>query len=166
LEKGLLDGSLDVAILSRPPGSPLLDSIRSRDEDVVVIAAPDHPLAKKRSVPLDLLAQESFIVSKGSRNRRLIEDALAKKGLSLKITLEVDVLSGSRETFMTMAAKGLGLAVNNKSHVASDLKSGRLKMLNIPELNLKRAMHIGFRRNQQASSLIQEFIEVLKAGEQ
>ena len=162
LEKNLLEGTVDLAILSHTPESPLLIGKAHRIEDIVIIAPPNHPLAKKRSVPLELLAKESFIMSKkGSHNRKEIEQAFAEKGLSLKIVLEVDVHYGTRDAAMTSVASGIGLAVNHMCHVIGDVKLGRLAVLNVPELKLKRTMNIVVRKNRESSSLILAFINFL-----
>ena len=163
LEKALLDGALDVAILSRAPEFSQLIGIPYVEEKIVVTAPPNHPLVKMSSVPLEVLAKEPFVVSKdGSRNRKALMEAFAKKGLTFKIALEVDVMSGSRDAFKTAAASGIGLAVNHMCHVAGDIKLGRLKILKIPELNLIRHNYIAIHKRREKSSLVQTFIDFLK----
>jgi DNA-binding transcriptional LysR family regulator len=44
----------------------------------------------------------------------------------------------------------------------SDVNAGRLKVLNIPELKLKRSIYIAVHKNRQSSSLIKAFVDILK----
>ncbi len=167
LEKDLLEGAIDVAILSNFPTSPLLIGKPHSDEKVAIIAPSNHPLAKMRSVPLEVVAEEPFVVSKeGSYNRAMIEHAFAEKGLSLKIVLEVDVHYGSRDTIKTAVASDLGLAAIHMCHVIGDVKLGRLAVLNVPELKLERTIHIAVHKSRQTSTLIQAFINFLKRYKQ
>jgi DNA-binding transcriptional LysR family regulator len=64
LEKMLLEGVIDVGILGRSSHSPHLLVKPYREEKVIVIAPPRHPLSKKRSVSLEVLAKERFVVGK------------------------------------------------------------------------------------------------------
>ena len=45
--------------------------------------------------------------------------------------------------------------------MALGIEAGRMKMLNVPELNLKRNVYIATHKNKQNTSLVQAFIEFL-----
>ena len=163
LEKDLLEGKIDVAILSHPPESPHLVGKAHRDEDIVIIGPPNHPLAKKRSVSLEALAKEPFIVSKEvGHNRASIEQAFAEKGLSLQVIMEVDVSYGTRDAIITAVANGIGFGVNHMCQVEGDVKLGRLSVLKVPELKLKRIMHITIHNSRKSSLLVEAFINFLE----
>jgi len=163
LEKKLLEGEIDLAILSWLPRSPLLINELYIEDDVVVIAPPKHPLTKKRSVSLTLLAKEPLITyEKGTPVRNMVEKKFAEKGLLSVTALEVGLQMGSRDAIRGAVASGLGIGFLSRCHVASDVQAGRLKILRVPELNIKRTMYITVHKNQQSSPLVQAFIEFLR----
>lgn len=163
LHRKLLDGELDVAILGRPPQSPLILGEPYHEEKIVVIAPPKHPLTKKRSVPLKLLAEQSLIsYEKGSLVADMIERRFAEAGLPFKPQLELNLQLGTRDAVKSAVASGLGISFLSQCHVLSEVKAGRVKILHVPELNLKRTIYIAVHKNRQSSSLIQTFIDFLK----
>ncbi|MGH7831092.1 MAG: LysR family transcriptional regulator, partial [Candidatus Binatia bacterium] len=118
LEKKLLEGDLDVAILSRTSRYPLLVTELYRAEPIVAIAPPSHPLAKKTCVPLTLLAKEPLVVTeRGAAIRDAIEHAFAEKGLVLTPRLEVDAELGARDMIKNAVAAGLGIGFLSQCHV-------------------------------------------------
>jgi DNA-binding transcriptional LysR family regulator len=163
LEKRLLERELDVAIVGWPLRSPLLVGEPYRQEEIVVIAPPKHPLTKKRSVPLELIAKEPLISSeKGTFIRNMIEKRFAEEGLPFSPILEVDEQFGARDAVRRAVANGLCLGFLTKSHVVQDVAGGRLKVVKVPELNLKRTMYIAVHKKRLNSSLVQAFIDLLK----
>jgi DNA-binding transcriptional LysR family regulator len=163
LEKKLLEGELDLAILGREPESSLLVRDPYRDVDIVVIAPPNHPLTKKRSVSLEDLAKEALITEeKGTRIRDMVERRFTSKRLPFAPVLEVDVEFGNRDTIRNAVERGLGLGFISECHVLGDIKAGHLKILKVPDLKLKRTMYIAVHKKCQTSSLVRAFIELLR----
>jgi DNA-binding transcriptional LysR family regulator len=163
LEKKLLNGELDVAILSRASDCPLLVSKLYATEPVVAIAPLHHPLAKKTSVPIELLAKEPLVITEsGAAIREAVERAFAEKGLVLKPRLEVDTELGARDTIKNSVAAGLGIGFLSKCHVMDSVRGRRFKILKVPELNeVKRTMYVAVHRTRNNSPHIQAFSNFL-----
>jgi DNA-binding transcriptional LysR family regulator len=164
LVRMLLEGELDVAITILPGRSPRLVSEPFRKERVVVIAPPKHPLTRRRTVPLKLLAQEPLIgYEKGILMRNMIEKKFDANGLSFVPAVQIDFNLGGRDAVRSAVANGLGIGFLPKSHVEADLKARRIKTLNVPELNnLGLTMHLTVPKKQNGSPLTQEFIQFLR----
>jgi DNA-binding transcriptional LysR family regulator len=163
LEKKLLDGEVDVAIIGFPPHSGLLAGSHYRNEEVVVVAPPRHPLTKRRTVSLELLSKEPLITpEKGMRIRETVEQRFVEKGLPFVPVLEVAAEFGARDAIRSAVANGLGIAFFAKSHVLADIKGGRLKVLKVPELDLKRSLYIAVHKNRRNAPLIKTFIQFLE----
>jgi len=162
LEKSLLDGELDLAILGRTPKSPLIVGEACHQEDIVAIASPRHPLANKPSVPLMRIAREPIIIEAkgGSLVRELLEDRFAKLGVPFTPHLELGI--GSRDAIRSAVAGGLGIGFITKCHVVTDVEAGHLKILKVPDLKLKRSNYIAVHKSRQKTPLVQAFIRVLK----
>jgi DNA-binding transcriptional LysR family regulator len=162
LEEKLLNGELDIAFLSLAPKSRLLVSKAYYEEEIVAVASPSHPLVKRSSIPLELLAQEPIVADgKGGHSRKKVENLFARKGLPFEPALEIDVLYGSRDAIKTAVANGLGIAFLSKHHIDWDVKAGRLKILKLSDFNLKRSMYLAFHKARQNPS-VQIFVRFLQ----
>jgi DNA-binding transcriptional LysR family regulator len=163
LEKSLLDGELDIAIMGRAPKSPLIIGEICHQEDIVAIASPRHPLANKGAVPLMRIAREAIITEeKGSLVRDLLDERFAKLGVPFTPHMELSPRIGSRDAIRSAAAGGLGIGFTTKCHVVSDVEAGHLKILKVPDLKLKRNNYIAVHKSRQKAPLVQAFTKVLK----
>jgi DNA-binding transcriptional LysR family regulator len=164
LEKSLLDGELDVAVLGRAPRSPLIIGEICHQEEIVAIAPPTHALAKKASVPLMRIAREPIITDEkgGSLVRELLEERFARLGIPFTPHMELSPRIGSRDAVRNAVAGGLGISFITKCHVLSDVQAGRLKILKVPDLKLKRSSYIAVHKSRAKSPLVQAFVKVLK----
>ncbi|HEY2988077.1 MAG TPA: LysR family transcriptional regulator [Candidatus Binatia bacterium] len=158
----LLAGELDVAVLGRPVPSRLLIGKPYREEAIVAIAPPGHPLAKKRSVSLNLIAKEPLVVpAEGGPVRQMIEKRFAEKRLPFEPVIEVDVQYGGRDALRSAVASGLGIGFASMCYAAWEIRAGRLKLLKVPALNLKRKMYIVFHKSREQTPTVQLFVKHL-----
>jgi DNA-binding transcriptional LysR family regulator len=164
LEQKLLEGELDLAVLGRPPRSPVLVAESYRDEEIIVIAGRNHRLTKKRAVPLEILAKEPLISQeKGTLIRDMVERRFVDNGFPFAPVLEIDVHhGGGREAIRSAVVTGLGISFISQCHVVGDVEAGRLKVLNVPELKLKRTMYVAMHKNKQGCPLGQAFTNLLR----
>jgi len=163
LEKSLLEGDLDLAVLSWASRSNLLISELWREEELIVIVSPEHPLAKKRAVSLGLLIKEPLIANLGSRfGWKLLEEKFAERGIAFQPTIEVKTQSRQRDAIKNAVLSNLGIGFLAKSHIVGDLKSGKLKTLRVPELKLKRPLYITVHKNRKDLPLTQAFTKALR----
>jgi DNA-binding transcriptional LysR family regulator len=163
LEKLLLDGDIDLALLSWPTRSALLRPELYLEEQIVAIAPPNHPLTKKRSVTLRLLSKEPLIASdSGIQTRDMVEQRFAQKAVSFAPAIQISAQIGARDAIRNAVASGLGIGFIARCHVTGDVEAGRVKILNVPELNLKRTVYIVTHKSRQASPLTRAFRDFLK----
>lgn len=163
LYQKLLDGELDIAIAGRPSPSSLILAEPYREEEVVFIASTKHPLARKRSVSLQLLAKEPLIGYHDGPIAEMIAQRFAEAGLTYKPVFPINLQMGSREAVRSAVASGLGIGSQTKCHVLGDVKAGRIKILNLPELNVKRIMYIAVHKTRADLSLVSAFKALLGA---
>jgi LysR family transcriptional regulator for metE and metH len=150
--------ALDVAIIGRTP--PDLDVTRTLigDHPHIVIAAPDHPLAKRRSLTVADLAAETFLSREpGSGTRALMERFFAEAGVAPRIGMEIT----SNETIKQAAMAGLGLAFLSGHTVATELNDNRLVMLSVEGLPLIRQWFVVGRRDKVLLPPAQALVDFL-----
>lgn len=110
LLKEILAGELDLAYIARDQ-SKLPDSLTvltTWDEELVIIAPRDHPLARQEKVVLSTLGEESFVdFQAGSGLQRVIEGLCEQAHLERRITLSVTQL----DLLISLVRQGLGIAI-------------------------------------------------------
>lgn len=94
LEPQVVNGRLDVAVLAWPVGASELSESPLFSEDLVLIVARDHPLARtKGSLSFHTLAQHGLLLPlSGTPIRREIDEASHAQGVDLQPLIELDGL--------------------------------------------------------------------------
>lgn len=106
LEPRLVNGQLDLAVLAWPVMADELTEVDLFTEDLVVIAARDHPFAQLRGpIPFSTIAQyEILLPMRGTPIRREIDEAARQVGVELNPLIELDGL----RTIASMTFDGHG----------------------------------------------------------
>lgn len=107
----LISGGLDVAVL-RPPERPVRAlSLEHLLYETPVVAIPvDHRLARRRSLPLDALANEPLIVP-DRRSRPHSHDLTVKLLAQAGVTARIGQVADEKQTIVTLVAARIGLAI-------------------------------------------------------
>ncbi|MFB8380163.1 LysR family transcriptional regulator [Streptomyces rubiginosohelvolus] len=112
------DGSLDLGFVRLPVARPGV-AHRVIDEEELVCALPsDHPLARRETVPLDVLAGEPFVsfpANSGSTVRDAMTEACENAGFTPRIVQEAP----DSYTILALVAAGVGvtLTVTSVQHI-------------------------------------------------
>jgi DNA-binding transcriptional LysR family regulator len=104
----LRDGQLDIAVLSLPErGHAGISMTLLSREAMVLVCAPEHRLAKRKSVRISELGGESFIDHPGGwGTRAAIDRIFATAGVRRQVAFEV----GDTPSVVNLVAHGLGVA--------------------------------------------------------
>ncbi len=150
----LATNRIDLAIMGQVPDGLGLDAIRFMDNPLVVIAPPDHPLAGKKSIAMDSLAAESFLVREaGSGTRAAMERFFAARGLEIQSSMEMS----SNEAIKQAVQAGLGLGVLSLQTLEMELALKRLAVLAVEDFPIMRHWYIVHRADKRLSPAAQAF---------
>jgi DNA-binding transcriptional LysR family regulator len=142
-----LAGNLtDLAVMVRPPEG--MDTINESfaPHPYVIVAAPDHPLVGKRSIPLAALASEPFIVrEKGSDTWNSMQEGFAGRLTNLRIAMEIK----STETIKQAVIANMGIAFLSAHTVALELRTGHLAVLDIEGFPVMLNWYVVHRKNKR-----------------
>ncbi|WP_435628068.1 LysR family transcriptional regulator [Candidatus Ferrigenium straubiae] len=156
--KQLADNSTDLAIMGRPPEGLDISAESFMDNPLVVIAAPDHPLARLKRVKLAQLAQETFLSREpGSGTRSAMERVFAEHQIQPRIGMEVE----TNEAIKQAVQAGMGLGILSLHSIELELETRRLAMLNVEHFPLLRHWFVAHRSNKRLSSAAAAFKEFL-----
>lgn len=154
----LLAGEVDLAIAGRPPDIEGLTSEPFLAHQLVVIAAPGHPLVGQSRISLERLADEAFFLREpGSGTRAAVEELFEMSDTQLKASMVL----GHIEAIKRAVAVGLGVSVLSAMAIKREVRSGTLAMLNVEHFPIQRRWFIAYLAQKPLTSIATKFIEFL-----
>ncbi|HEX7815337.1 LysR family transcriptional regulator [Dyella sp.] len=155
----LLEHALDVGCVEGPVAHPSLALHPWRDDDLVVCAPPDHPLARKRRLqPGDFTGARWVLREPGSATRVTSERALAMLPPG-ETVLELD----QTEAIKQAVVAGLGIACLPQVAVIDAEAAGRLRVLRTPFLDLRRKLSLLLHKGKYRGALLEAFLSSVDA---
>lgn len=152
------ENTTDLTVLLRPPENPDVIAEAFAPQPHVIIAAPEHELARKRRISLQALAKEAFIVrERGSDTRLAMEELLAESRVKFKVTMEIR----STETIKQAVIAGMGISFLSAHTLGTELELGRLAVLDVEGFPLMRKWHIVHHKNKRLPPVALAFKEFL-----
>ncbi|HEU4965820.1 MAG TPA: LysR substrate-binding domain-containing protein, partial [Bacilli bacterium] len=161
LDIGLVEGRLEERRLLVTP---------FLEDEMLLLAAPDHPLAGNEVVSAEDLAQETFVMREaGSGTRVVAEAALARIGLPLMQTQaspRKQLVISSTHAIKELVERGVGLTLLSKWCVQKERQYGTLVPLQTGAGQFTRPLAIVEREQQFLTRTVQAFRErVVAFGE-
>jgi DNA-binding transcriptional LysR family regulator len=136
----------DLAIMVRPPRGMDTVSEPFAPHPYVIVAAPDHPLARRRRIPLAVLARERFVVrEKGSDTRNSMEDAFGRRLPKLDVAMEIT----STETIKQAVIAGMGISFLSAHTISMELRVRSLVVLDVQGFPLLLDWYVVHRENKR-----------------
>ncbi|HKW15198.1 MAG TPA: LysR family transcriptional regulator, partial [Candidatus Krumholzibacteria bacterium] len=128
-------------------------------EDLVAVAHPGHPLATKRRVRLQELAEEGIIAyPSGSTTRRMVDAVFAAHRGSVRARMEI----ASPEAMKRLAQAGLGVTILPRPVVATEIGRKALKVIAIEGVRFEREIGIVHRGADSLSPAGRVFLEMVE----
>ena len=154
----LADNRTDLAITGRPPDSLDVVAQHFMDNPLVVIAAPEHPLATLPSVPLQRMVEETLVVREsGSGTRAAMERHFAAH----RVTYRAGCEFGTNEALKQAVRAGLGLGVVSLQTIELELQTGCLAILPVEGFPVVRQWYVMHRTHKRLSAAALTFREML-----
>ena len=154
----LNDNTADLAIMGQPPEGADMISQPFMLNPLVVIAAPDHPLAKLARIQPRQLANETFLLREiGSGTRGVVERFFASHRLSLPSHMEMD----TNEAIKQSVNAGIGIGIISRHGIELELETNRLCILDVVGFPIVRDWHVVQRKDKRLSMAATEFFRFL-----
>ena len=120
---------LDVAIAGRPPPGGELAGEAFMENPIMLITAPDDPLASRRAVPVAELGERPWLLrERGSGTRLMTEEFLAAHDLQPQM-----LTLGSNGAIKQAARAGLGVSFQSRATTVLELEHGILGTVSVLE---------------------------------
>jgi DNA-binding transcriptional LysR family regulator len=160
----LLQGEIEFGLIGAKLNHPSLQYEKYEEDEIVIVAPSDHPLARKRSVSFEDLLKEPWIIrEEGSGTQMAVERALRKKGKSLK-DFNVAVVMGSTSSVKEGVRAKLGLAFISRRAVEEELDRNLFSAIPLREAteSISRQIYIVAHRGKTLSPIGTEFLRFLR----
>jgi DNA-binding transcriptional LysR family regulator len=159
----VLQDSVEFGIIGAKLNHPSLHYERYEEDEIIVVAPPDHPLTRKKRVKVEELLKEPWIIrEEGSGTQMAVEKTLRKKGRSLK-QFNVVMKMGSSSSVKEGVKAKLGLAFLSKRATEEEVRYGFLSRIGLEGIEpISRQIYIVSHRRRTFSPIGMEFLRFLK----
>ena len=148
----------DLVIMGQIPDGMDMEAFPFMDNPLIVVANPDHVLAKEKQIPLERIAQERILVREEGSGTRM---AVARVFKLHDLTIEPFMELGSTEAIKQGSMAGLGLSILSKNNLRTELETGQLVKLDVQEFPLVRRWYVGYLKGKQLSRVASSFLQFL-----
>jgi DNA-binding transcriptional LysR family regulator len=159
LIRQLRAGGADLGLLTLPVDDPALVSVPVMREELLLVTAPQHPLARKRLItPQDLVRQPFVLFELGSGSRRAIEAFFTREQVAPKIVTETENV----EIIKALVRVGMGVTIIPYQAVAREVRAGTLFCARIAGQQLVRETGWVHLRVNRVPRAVQEMMKTLE----
>jgi len=154
----LLEGRLDLAIVSTRSGNRLVEHHPLFDDEMVAVMAPDHPLAASATVRAAQLASETVILyAIPIRSSDLFQRFLLPAGVMPARVVHVELT----EAIVELVRAGQGIAAMARWAIAPDVRSGRVVVRRLGRQGLRRHWYAAVRA-RRSPDYLRAFIDQVR----
>jgi len=157
----IAERTLDLGFIEGESHLPSLVTDTCSEDELQVVCAPSHPLARTGSVAPKMLVEHAYISREpGSGTREVIDRYLQKAGVSpdaLQVVMEL----GSPEALKGLAATGLGFTIMSRATVAKEIRLGQLVRVPLAP-RLTRHLSVVYPKERFHSRLVNSFVQFAK----
>jgi DNA-binding transcriptional LysR family regulator len=148
----------DFVVLGQTPDNLDLVAHPFLENPLVLAAHPDHPLVRKKSIPLERLANERFLFREpGSGTRGITERLFAEQGLQPRPYMEL----GSGEAIKQAIMANLGISIVPLGSLDLELEAKRIAILDVRGFPMRRMWHAAHLGGKQLGLTAATFLDYL-----
>ena len=155
----LLDRSIDFGVMTFLPSDAGLQSITLGRDELVLLAHPDHPLARKKRVTIEEVGRQVVIAHNDpSPARERVLRLYERRHAPINIQISLPSLDGIKRA----VEMGLGVAVLPRRCALTEISRGDLVAVKVPELSGQQTVRFVFRRGSELSHAAAAFLQLVK----
>jgi len=156
--ESVIDNSVDFGVVSLPVKDNRLTVVHIHQDELVIIAPPQHPLGKMKSASVGDMARYPLILPQAGHTRDALDELFRERGLKPHYSMELD----SSELLKRFVAAGVGVGFIARSNVQEDVRAGVLAAIPMADAQLRRDLALVFRKDKALSRAALAFIEIAK----
>ena len=154
--EAVIENSCDFGVVSMPVPDKRLTVVPIHRDELIVITAPDHPLAGRKRATVAEVLESPLLLPKLGRTRDALEAIFDERRLKPTISMELD----SSELLKRFVAVGVGVGFIARSNVVEDLKAKVLAAVTLVDASIQRDLALVFRKDKALSRAALAFIDI------
>src|SRR5579859_1042411 len=154
--ESVVDNSVDFGVVSLPVTDARLTVVLIHRDELVIIAPPQHPLAKMKSATIAQAAKFPLVVPKIGHTRDALENLFYERKLKPRYTMELD----SSELLKRFVAADAGVGFISRSNVLEDMRANALAAIPISDATVRRDLALVFRKDKALSRAALAFMDI------
>jgi len=154
----ILHNSVDFGLVAFPVKARQIEVLPFRNDHLVVITHPQHPLAKRTEVEVKDLAGQKFIgFDPDIPTRKAVDQIFRENRLEIEPVMEFDNI----ETVKRAVEIDHGIAIVPQATVAQEARQGTLAVLPFKARSFTRPLAILHRKGRVLTPAMKKFIDIL-----
>ncbi len=150
----LSENLTDLAVMARPPLNMDVVAEPFAPHPYVIVARPDHPLARQVRIPRSELLHYPFITRElGSDTWNSMQDVFGEELCKFRIALEIR----STETIKQAVMAGMGIAFLSAYNINLELQVGNLVILDVENFPAMMNWYVVHRKDKHLPPVAQAF---------
>ena len=157
VQERVAERSLDLGFIEGDSHLPSLANDVCCEDELQVVCAPGHALARQQVIPPRTLTEHAYISREpGSGTREVVDRFLVAAGLGLD-SLQVVMEASSPEALKGLVATGLGFAIMSRATVVKEARLGELVTIPLSP-RLIRNLSVVYPKERIHSRLVNAFM--------
>jgi DNA-binding transcriptional LysR family regulator len=154
--EAILGNVVDFGVVSLPVNDNRLEAQMIHRDELVVITAPGHPLAAKKSVSVVEVSSYPLVVPKIGHTRDALDALFYDHDLKPNLAMELD----SSELLKRFVAAGVGVGFIARSNIEEDIRAKVLCSIALADAQIRRDLAIVFRKDKSLSRAAKAFMDI------
>ena len=155
-------GSVDLGIVAYPVRRSGLEILPFREDTMVLITAPSHPLAERKFIEFSDLIRQPFVAfERDVPTRRNVDRVLRGANVAVDVVMEFDNI----ETIKRAVEVEVGVSIVPLVTVQAEVRAESLVAVPFKDRGLVRNLGILVRKGRERTQAMTKFIELLQTEE-
>src|SRR5215813_11455216 len=154
----LLDGNLELGVISYDPADARLQSQVIYTDALTFVVSPKHRLANRKTVSIEELGEENFIAHNVISPYR---EVVVREFQKYQVPLRMDVEMPTVETIRKLVQDNMGVAFLPRMCVEDEIAHCRLCEVKVWEMNVERKIRLVYPKRRALSHAAQAFLKIV-----
>lgn len=155
----VLSHHLDIGVISYIPDDGQLAAVEFYRDSLTLVVWPGHRLAKRQSVEISDLGDETFIA-------HIVESPLRQRVVQMfarhRVPLRMDIEMPTIESIKLFVEMKMGVAIVPRMCVGPEIDRGLLRELHMRQMRMQRRLYLVYRRDRPLTTSTQALMEILR----
>ena len=154
----VITNNADIGLVAYAQPNKLIEIVHFQEEALVLICPPENPLAKRKTVQIKDLSQQSMVSYESHMgSHKAIVSLFKKENAKLEVSSQFDNI----ELIKHAVEVNMGCAIVPVSAVKRDLDTRNYKLINFKGKPYKRTLSAIFRKGKRQPPSVKTFIDLL-----